>query len=480
MKVGYSRISDQQQALSDPLGQAEHELRKAGAELVLVEVGSGTDDTARPKFRQLRDLILDGKVSEVITPSQDRLGRNLQLVMEFVQTCQLCGVKLRDLNGRELEVRTADGRLMTQLIGALDEHRSRLYGEKTRRHLQAAREQGFPARSRLPFGLMKVRNDAGRFVAIDLDPITAPLARQRIDWFLHDGLSLTKLCQRIQEQHPDHVMQPRQLRAWLVSPMLTGRLCWHQDGAGRFRIVNPEPSFPGLISDGEHEAIKRRAEAFTTNRALRGRPVRMLTGIAKCADCGFGLNYKITGRATTYLRCNNIMCRRKGKSIRGDDLFGVLQYSLGEHARALVPILQRPAVDPPEVAVLQREIEVLQAVTGTAELVEAKRAEINRLRSADTTTPAWLLVAALRSPMFWLKPDDWLNRTLRLLIDRVVVQLGDKVADAQVLEVRCRTSPALAPLPPDQRRILMPRGLADLLVHLDGERLAAAVEVLGD
>ena len=44
VRVGYSRISDIQQAATDPLAQAEHELRKAGAELVLVEVGSGTDD----------------------------------------------------------------------------------------------------------------------------------------------------------------------------------------------------------------------------------------------------------------------------------------------------------------------------------------------------------------------------------------------------------------------------------------------------
>lgn len=41
MRIGYSRISDQQQAGTAPLAQATHELKKAGAELVLVEVGSG-------------------------------------------------------------------------------------------------------------------------------------------------------------------------------------------------------------------------------------------------------------------------------------------------------------------------------------------------------------------------------------------------------------------------------------------------------
>ena len=81
MRVGYSRISDERQAKTDPLQQAESALLKAGAELILVEVGSGKDDTARPKFRQLREMVLDGKVNQVICPSQDRLGRNLDLVM---------------------------------------------------------------------------------------------------------------------------------------------------------------------------------------------------------------------------------------------------------------------------------------------------------------------------------------------------------------------------------------------------------------
>lgn len=359
MRVGYSRISDQQQASTDPLAQAEHALRQAGAELILVEIGSGTDDTARPKFRQLREMVLDGKVSEIITPSQDRLGRNLELVLNFVQLCHLQGVALRDLNGRELEVKTADGRLMTTLLGALDQHRSQLYGEKTARHLQAAREQGFPARPRVPFGLMKVRDAAGRFVAIDLDPITAPLARQRIDWFLRDGMSLTKLCTQIAKEQPEHSMQMRQLSRWLASPLLAGRLAWRRDTAGRFTQVATEQTFPPLISDAEHDAIKIRLAAASTMQGLRGRELRMFSGLVKCADCNVSLGYKLSGKSTLYLRCNHVTCKRRNKLIRADQVFQVLQYSLSEHAKALVPILQRPAVDPPEVAVLQREIEAL-------------------------------------------------------------------------------------------------------------------------
>jgi DNA invertase Pin-like site-specific DNA recombinase len=462
MRVGYSRISDERQAGTDPLQQARHELEKAGCDLILVEVGSGTDDAARPQFRQLREMVLNGQATEVITPNQDRLGRNLALVLDFVQLCHLQGVALRDLNGRELEVKTADGRLMTTLLGALDQHRSQLYGEKTRRHLQAAREQGFPARPRVPFGLRKLRDEAGRFVGIDIDPVTGPLARHRVEWFLKEGLSLTALCVRINNEQPEHPMQMRQLRRWLESPLLTGRMAWQKDDAGRFQQVATDQTFPALISDAEHAAIKVRMEAMTTNQGVRGRTVRMFTGLTRCADCRKALSYKLSGQSTWYLRCANNACKSRNRMVRADLVFAVLQYSLPEHARALVPLLQQPEVDPPEVAALLAEITTLEKISGTDAVVEAKRGEINALRNRDSSTPAWLLIGALRSPLFWMQSDERLNQVLRQLLVGVTVQLGSTVAAARVASVRCRTSPAEAPLPPDQTAITLPRGLGDL------------------
>ena len=471
MRIGYSRISDERQLGTDPLQQARHDLEKAGAELVLVEVGSGTDDASRPKFRQLREMVLNGKATEVITPNQDRLGRNLALVLDFVQLCHLQGVALRDLNGRELEVKTADGRLMTTLLGALDQHRSQLYGEKTRRHLQSAREQGLPARPRVPFGLCKIRNEAGRFVGVDIDPTTGPIARQRVEWFLKEGLTLTALCTRINAKTPQHSMQMRQLRRWLESPLLTGRLAWHKDDAGRFQQVATEQTFPALISDAEHEAIKVRLSAMTTNQGVRGRTTRMFTGLVRCADCRKGLTYKLSGQRTWYLRCCDLHCKNRNRLVRADLVFAVLQYSLSEHARALLPILQQPAVDPPEVAALLAEIATLEKISGTEKVVEAKRGEINRLRSHDATTPGWLLIGALRSQTFWLQSDERLNHMLRQLLVGVTVQMGATVAAARVTSVRCRTSPAEAPLPPDQNLVLIPKRLDDL-------RLAAKHQAL--
>ena len=49
------------------------------------------------------------------------------------------------------------------------------------------------------------------------------------------------------------------------------------------------------------------------------------------------------------------------------------------------------------------------------------------------------------------------------------------MAAAEVVEVRCRTSPAAAPLPPDQGAILMPRGIWDLALAANHEELVAGL-----
>ena len=133
-----------------------------------------------------------------------------------------------DLNGRDLAVKSADGTLLTTITAALDQHPSDLYSEKVRRAMAYAREQGLPARSKIPFGLRKVRNESGRFVAVDIDPPTGPLARQRVDWFLQENLSANALFPRIQEEQPDWPMSRKQIPFWLVNPMLTGRFVWNR------------------------------------------------------------------------------------------------------------------------------------------------------------------------------------------------------------------------------------------------------------
>ena len=145
-----------------------------------------------------------------------------------------------------------------------------------------------------------------------------------------------------------------------------------------------------------------------------------------------------------------------------------------------MPVLSRPKSDPPEVLQLREQISVLETVPGTEPLIEQKRQEIKRLTAADTELPAWLTIAAVRSLSFWLQDEPKINSLLRTMLESVTVDLKGGARTAEVTSVRFRTSPAEAPLPDDQRNILIPRSLSDVLLHLEHTTaLAEAVEMLG-
>ena len=62
----------------------------------------------------------------------------------------------------------------------------------------------------------------------------------------------------------------------------------------------------------------------------------------------------------------------------------------------------------------------------------------------------------------------------------MTVELHESVKRAEVVEVRCRTVPAKAPLPPDQRNIGLKRDLPDLLLAMScQEQIEAALKAIG-
>ena len=176
------------------------------------------------------------------------------------------------------------------------------------------------------------------------------------------------------------------------------------------------------------------------------------------------MNYKVV-KKVEYLVCKHRHCKHLAKHSHGDLITGVLQYAMVTHAAAIVPLMDRPQVDPPGVQLLQQEIETLQNISGTESLVEQKRSEIAALRTNKSDTPQWLLMAAVRSQSFWLKDEEAINSILRAMGCKITVQLSDAgVKAAKVHEIKFSTNPVQAPLPENQREILIPVTMNDLAV----------------
>jgi DNA invertase Pin-like site-specific DNA recombinase len=465
--LAYGRVSSDRQADAGALERQEQALLKeSGADEVLTDVGSGTN-TNRPGYQRMLELIKSGQVSKIVVADQDRLNRQVSADLELWGLCEAAGTSITTLDGRPIEFRTPDGALLSTINSALNAHRSALYGQKIRRGLEAGRAQGKPTRSSVPFGLSLQRDGRGRPSGVELDPKTAPLARQRIDWFL-EGVSMTNICKRSADLH-GVALTVVGLNRWIKNPMLTGRLCWHRRPDGTYEHVADEQTFDPLMTDAEAHRIQIRLATLKTERGIRGRRRRPFSGLVKCHHCGKSLLYIQKRAGTEYLRCGQFDCPSRLKYIRADQIFGVLQFSLAMHARKVAPLLGQPRVDPPEVLALRREIQTLQGISGTEEVVAAKQAELQRLQGEDADTPIRALVAALRLPHFWLQDDEPLNDSLRLLVTQVVVDLAESAATAKVVSVECRCNPAEAPLPPDQRNILLPVFKNDLLLAASAE-----------
>lgn len=440
LKVAYGRVSTQQQADEGALRRQEQALLDAcGADEVFLDVGSGTN-TARPGYQKLLELISQGQVEQLLVADQDRLNRNLQADIELWGLCDSNGTRITNLTGREIEFRSPDGQLLSTIVSALNQHRSRAYGAKTRRGLEQARQQGLPARPRVPFGLRKVRDPKGKLIGIEPDPEASPLARQRIEWFL-SGKGLTKTCILIGKNHPKETwMQPVQLKRWLKNPMLTGRLCWHKEGnSGDFKHVENQPSFQGLISDNEAERIHSLIQGLQTARARAGRSTRMLSGLTRCENCKQALSYKLSGRSTWYLRCSNPYCDSKNKCIRVDRVRKILKGSIAHHALSIARHLAEPETIPLEVHELKDEIKQLRKIRGTEELILLKLQQIDQLVSKKNTTKERLLSAALMDLSFWDQPEEQLNARLREILSYIEIKLAKTVKESRVLSIRMQT-----------------------------------------
>ena len=86
----------------------------------------------------------------------------------------------------------------------------------------------------------------------------------------------------------------------------------------------------------------------------------------------------------------------------------------------------------------------------------------------------------LRSPTFWPQEEEALNHQLRMILDEITVDLTKSVKTAHVTAVKCKTSPAMAALPDDQKSIRIPFIEEDVAtIVLEQERIQQVMASLG-
>jgi DNA invertase Pin-like site-specific DNA recombinase len=134
MFVGYARVSTMEQNISLQLDA----LAEAGCEKIFEDKISGTKKV-RPGLQAALKFAKSGDT--LVVWRLDRLGRSLKHLIEMVSRLEERGIDLRSLH-EALDTKTAGGRLIFQIFGALAEFEPNLIRARTLAGLNAACARG--------------------------------------------------------------------------------------------------------------------------------------------------------------------------------------------------------------------------------------------------------------------------------------------------------------------------------------------------
>lgn len=132
--IGYARVSTDEQ---DTAAQLDA-LRGQGCGVIFEDKASGASKE-RPNLARALDCV--GKGDTLLVVRIDRLARSLSHLLEIVATLRAKGAYFRSIND-PIDTSSAQGMLMTQMLGAFAEVERALIRERTRAGIKAAVARG--------------------------------------------------------------------------------------------------------------------------------------------------------------------------------------------------------------------------------------------------------------------------------------------------------------------------------------------------
>lgn len=132
--IGYARVSTDEQDTSTQ----RDALRAEGCSMILEDKASG-GSRERPNLARALDRV--GAGDTLLVVRIDRLARSLSHLLEIVETLRSKGAYFRSIND-PIDTSSAQGMLMTQMLGAFAEFERALIRERTRAGLKAAVARG--------------------------------------------------------------------------------------------------------------------------------------------------------------------------------------------------------------------------------------------------------------------------------------------------------------------------------------------------
>ncbi|MGH2478047.1 MAG: recombinase family protein [Stellaceae bacterium] len=143
--VIYARVSTASQTEENQIIQLRETAKRYGwtiiAELRDHGISGTQNESARPGFQQLWEMVRKRKADVIMVWSIDRLSRSLTDLLRFVAEIQACGCDLFSLS-QNIDTTTPSGKLCFSVFGALAEYENQLRRERIMAGLDRARREG--------------------------------------------------------------------------------------------------------------------------------------------------------------------------------------------------------------------------------------------------------------------------------------------------------------------------------------------------
>lgn len=135
MKIGYARVSTQEQNLERQIDQLEAD----GCERIYTEKSSG-GHSDRPELTRMLDALREGDT--VIVTELSRLSRSVRDLFNLVDKIHGIGADLRSLKESWADTTTPQGKLLFAIFAGVSEFERDLIRIRTQEGLSAARARG--------------------------------------------------------------------------------------------------------------------------------------------------------------------------------------------------------------------------------------------------------------------------------------------------------------------------------------------------
>lgn len=356
---------------------------KAVCDILLEDVLSSSDFARkrRPGWDELEMLVAGPKIRAIRFVDLSRLARD-GTDMDLIAMCHSQGVQVLDLSGKEWEIKTPEGLLLTGTTSLMNRVQSRMISAKVRGALKVRRAEGKLARGIVPFGYLHLDGEAVRH------PEHWAAARHLVDLLLRDGMNLSATIRQLPPGFP-WLPTPAGLRMWWKNPMLRGGIGRDFCLKVREHLTVEWGRTPALLTQEEWMTGQRLIDARKSGqrKSKAGQP-RLFSGLVVCAKCSHRLHSSIQGNCCRYVcRCN--WCEWQMKGINYKVLKAAAIDALVAHRIQQMAALadgEEEAMHP-EVARLEDQLERLERLS--EEGVDGLKAQIFRLRDQ---------IAVLRMP----------------------------------------------------------------------------------